>query len=84
MYPATVRLLLFFSGLIILLGSYYGVIDMLDYFQDSELAYGLLYLFLMIILSIFSLYMLIGSIALPLIDIENWIRKFTRPHRHPE
>lgn len=77
-YPAAIRLLLFFSGLILVLGSYYGVVDMLEYFRNDDVFYGMLYLFLLMLLFIFSLYMLIGSIALPLKSIENWMSRFIR------
>lgn len=77
-YPAAIRLLLFLSGLVLVLGSHYGVVDMLEYFRDDDVFYGMLYLFLLILLFIFSLYMLIGSIVLPLRSIENWMSRFIR------
>ena len=80
-YPVAIRILLFSSSLILILGSYYGVVDMLNYFRSDDIAYGMLYLFLLIFLSIFSIYMLIASIALPLSSIEDWLSRFKSQDR---
>ena len=77
-YPGAIRILLFSSSLILILGSYYGVVDMLNYFRNDDIAYGMLYLFLLIFLSICSIYMFIASIALPLRSIEYWLSRFER------